>query len=185
MSQSPRRTPRKKAPSLAPLYGAVGIAILAIIAVAMAQKDKDARNAAKNKTQPVQETTNPFADVPAGTKPVPSPFDSGGTASHTPAAEGLLSEPVWIGAKAKAELGKKALAEANAADKVGDRKQYKLMAVIARDYFQEALDQTAEWEYEISETHGESDDQVSKVRALRSVWFDERKKLRTVDVNDI
>ncbi|MDF1837162.1 MAG: hypothetical protein P1V35_04785 [Planctomycetota bacterium] len=184
-SQSPRRASRKKAPSLAPLYGGIGIVILAIIAVAISQKDKDARDAAKNREQPVQESSNPFADIPAGTKVVPSPFESGSSASHSPSATGLLASAVWVEAKAKAELAKTTLQEAKAADEAGDRKKYKRMAVEARDLYSAAIDSTAQWEYDISESHGESDSQVSTVRSLRATWFDQHRKLRSVDVNDI
>jgi len=183
--QAPRRTPRKKAPSLAPLYGAIGIAILAIIAVAMAQKDKDAREAAKNRVKATQEVSNPFADIPAGTKVIPSPFDSNSTGNLAPSATGLLGTAVWTAAQATAERAKKTLQEAKAADDAGNRKKYKRMAVEARDLYQEAIDSTAQWEYNISETHGEEDSQVSQVRSLRAVWFDQHKKLRSVDVNDI
>jgi len=183
--QAPRRTPRKKAPSLAPLYGAIGIAVLAIIAVAMAQKDKDAREAAKNRVKPTQETVNPFDDIPAGSKVVVSPFESGSSGDHTPSATGLLAAAVWTEAKASAEKAKTTLQEANAADQAGNRKKYKRLAVEARDLYQEAIDSTAQWEYDISEEHGESDSQVSKVRSLRATWFDQHKKLRSVDVNDI
>jgi hypothetical protein len=182
--QNPRRTPRKKAPSLAPLYGAVGIAILAIIAVAMAQKDKDARADAEIRKPATTEVSNPFADLPAGGKVVPSPFNAGSN-SLAASASGLLADSVWVEAKALAGQAKKTLLEATTADNAGDRKTYKIKAVQARDLFQRALDTTAQWEIDIEEAHGESDPQVNKVRALRSVWFDQRKKLRSVDVNDI
>lgn len=185
--QSPRRTPRKKAPSLAPLYGAVGIAILAIIAVAMAQKDKDARSeAAKNTSNTTgSEVANPFADVPAGGKAVPSPFDSSGSKSLNPSAAGLLGATVWMEAIATAERAKKLLTEANVADRGGDRATYKRKALEARELFHGALEATAQWEYDISEKHGEEDSKVKTVRSLRNVWFDQRKKLRSVDVNDL
>jgi len=185
--QTPRRTPRKKAPSLAPLYGAIGIAILAIIAVAMAQKDKDARSDASKQApvDTVDEDSNPFADIPAGTKVVPSPFDSSPSSNSTPSATGLLTAPVWITALADAEQAKTLLQAANAADRKGDRATYKKKALEARELFHKALEATAQWEYDISEAHGEADERVSKVRSLRNVWFDQRKKLRLIDVNDI
>jgi hypothetical protein len=183
--QSPRRTPRKKTPSLAPLYGGIGIAVLAIIAVAMAQKDKDARAEADNKAPVVNENSNPFADLPPGGKAVPSPFGGEGSGSFSPSMEGLLAAPVWAEAITLSERAKVLLKEANEADQAGDRKTYHSKALEARELYHSALEATAEWEIEISEAHGEADAKVSQVRALRSIWFDQRKKLRSVDVNDL
>ncbi|MCP5021173.1 MAG: hypothetical protein GY930_05290 [bacterium] len=182
-----RRTPRKKTPSLAPLYGAIGIAILAIVAVAMAQKDKDARSEAAKKpsNSTAKETSNPFADVPAGGKVVPSPFSSSSSKGLDPSATGLLEATVWTEAIATAERAKKRLMEAKAADRDGDRSTYKRKALEARELFHGALEATAQWESDISKKHGEEDSKVKTVRSLRNVWFDQRKKLRSVDVNDI
>lgn len=182
---SPRRTPRKKTLSLAPLYGALGIVILAIIVVAMAQKDKDARADSAKKTPTTNESSNPFADVPRGGKVIPSPFDTGASDGTTTSAGALLQATVWVNAMASAEKAKQLLLEANEADRLGDRATYKKKAVEARELFHGALEATAMWEIEIEEAHGESDSQVSKVRSRRSIWFSQRKKLRKVDVNDL
>ncbi len=186
--QPQRRAPRKKAPSLAPLYGAIGIVIVAIIAVAMAQKDKDARAEADKSpsTSTSNKTSNPFADVPAGGKAVPSPFGSSSSKGGlNPSAAGLLGATVWTEAVATAERAKKLLTEARVADRDGDRSTYKRKALEARELFHGALEATAQWEYDISEKHGEEDSKVKTVRSLRNVWFEQRKKLRSVDVNDI
>ncbi|MCA9000524.1 MAG: hypothetical protein KDB61_01280 [Planctomycetes bacterium] len=181
-----RRAPRKNAPSLAPLYGAIGLAILAIVAIALAQKDKDARADAENQPASTSnEVANPFADLPPGGKPIPSAFDTESLGSFKPSAEGLLANPVLTAAIEKSERAKALLKEASEASAKGDRKTYHEKALEARELYHAALEETAEWEYEISEAHGEADAQVGKVRALRSIWFDERKKLRSVDVNDL
>ncbi len=184
---SPRRTPPKKTFSLAPLYGAMGIVILAIVAVAVAQKDKDARTDATKQpaTVDANKNSNPFADIPAGTTVVPSPFDSTVAQDNTPSTNELLSAVVWTDAIKSAERAKKLLQEASAADRLGDRSTYKRKALEAREMFHTALEATAQWEYDISETHGESDSQVRAVRSLRGVWFSQRKKLRLIDLNEL
>ncbi len=185
--QTSRRASRKKAPSLAPLYGAMIIVILAIVAVAMSQKDKDARSDAANSKSSgtVNEKSNPFDDVPAGGKVVPSPFGAPGSKSHNPSVSGLLAASVWTEAVSTGEKAKVLLQEANLANKNGDRSTYKKKALEARELFHAALEATAQWDYDIAESHGEEDSQVKQVRSLRNVWFDQRKKLRSVDVNDL
>ena len=178
--QTSRRKPAKKGPSLAPLYGAIGIAILAIVAVALAKnKQKEHDDAQAGKGSPTEQAANPFDEVLNQSKA------SGKTTTGTPSPEGLLSDPKWLAALTTGEQAMAKLKVARDADEAGDRAKYKKLAVEARDLFDKALDDTAEWELTLVDTHGEGDPRVAKILAQRNLWNAARKKLRKVDVNDL
>ena len=173
---------------MAPLYGGLLIAILAIVAVALSKNDKQAREDHEDKVAkkgPDEPKSNPFeglvdeygatpkskAEVPEGEQLPPSPRD-------------LLSNEIWETAEENGEQGKAMLKSAYGAEDAGNHALYKERALKARDLFDLALDSTVEWEIEIVEAHGESDRRVGQVLADRNTWFTLRKKLRKVEIKD-
>lgn len=172
----PERRRTKRGPSLAPLYGGMLVAILAIVVVALAKKNDKAREGAE---QPVVEDDpaprgNPFS------RTARSKNGEDATASYETAPSDLLQSQVWIDALGTAEEGLIALRAAREKRDAGDQGGYIDGAVHARDLFNQALDDTVEWEMGLVEKHGEQDPLVRKVQEERAKWFQHRKSLRQV-----
>ncbi len=186
-SERPRRKGPSKSSSLAPLYGGVLIAIMAIVAVALSKNAKQAKSDrdAQVPTKPAVTSDDPFADLNLEDDYTPSSnLASDGKVLPASPAD-LLSEDGWLKAEDLAKQAKAKLKTANDADDAGNRKLYKERAVAARDLYDKALDDTVEWEIAIVEAHGEKDKRVARVLSERNSWLSARKKLRKVDVNDL
>ena len=189
-SERPRRA-RSKSPSLAPLYGGILIAILAVVAVALSknakeeQGERDQKKAAQKAAQ--ESKSNPFEGIVSedGVTPSKSSKQGSDPENDLPASPtDLLSNEIWQAAEENAAKGKDMLKSAYEADDAGNRPLYKERALAARDLYDLALDGTVDWEIEIVRAHGESDPRVARVQSARNKWFNQRKKLRKVEIKD-
>jgi len=174
--RSQRAKRSSKAPSLAPLYGGVLVAIMAIVAVALAKKNDDA----------IEEHNQPKAqdESPSG-NPFSRTAKSSGTTSKpgNPAGADVLQDPVWTTALETAEQGVIKLREAREKRDAGDTENYIDLGIEARDLFNQALDDTVQWELDLIDAHGEDDPQLKKVAKERAKWSKHRRELRHVDIS--
>lgn len=166
---------------MAPLYGGMVVAILAVVAVALAKKNDKAREAAqtpqiKEEPEPVG---NPFSRTakPSQLKGDTEPSPEG----LPPAPPDLLEAQVWIDAQATAERGLVALRAAREKRDAGNIQGYVKGALEARELFNQALDDTVQWDLDVVEAHGETDPLVQRMQKKRNEWFKHRKSLRKVE----
>ena len=173
-TQRARRS--SKAPSLAPLYGGVVVAIMAVVAVALAKKNDRAIEESKTpQTQESSPTGNPFSRSAS-----PS---SGSSKTGNPSAPDLLQSDVWISALETAEQATAKLREAREKRDAGDTEAYIDLGIEARALFNQALDDTVQWELDLIDAHGEDDPQLKKIASERAKWSKQRKELRHVDIS--
>ncbi|MEZ6002895.1 MAG: hypothetical protein R3F17_04720 [Planctomycetota bacterium] len=180
--RSERRPRAKKGPNLTPILIGAVVVLMAVVAVALANKDKRAREAAaaansKDDGMP----SNPFAQSGSSGS---SQTKADGTALEVSPAD-LLENDSWKSAQATAAKAYAKLKEAREFEDAGKRAEFKEMAVQARDLFDQAQEQVAAWEEEIVDKYGDRDPRVKKVTEETAKWLKVRKNLRKVDVNDL
>lgn len=154
---------------MAPLIGAiVVVAVGGLFFAVLASQQKDGVDAAED--GPAQEK-DPFADVdyedgPRRMNPGGEPI---GEVERSP--KDLLETPLWVDALERAEEGYALHQAAQQAKREEESGVYLAKGVEAKKIFDQVLEDTAEWETEISNAYTEHDVRVSQVMDIRTRWF--------------
>ena len=169
-----RRPLRRKKDNTPLIIGSVFVvAVLAIGGAGYLNRDRAAKAAPSAGDVPEDPyAASPFADIPP--EEGPKRMSPGGgparkITSNSPA--GLLAEPIWTGAFAKATAAFALSDEAEAAKASGDNETFLAKAVQAKKQMDVAIIETADWELDLQAKYGDDDSQVRKIGRERDKWF--------------
>ncbi|MBK8180176.1 MAG: hypothetical protein IPK67_15075 [Planctomycetes bacterium] len=156
-------------PAIVPGVMALVLIVVAVFAAVMTRKPKEDPNAATTKPKP-------FADMPPEELPPPKQHKPGSNLPDAP--DGLLTEPLWVEAKALAAEARLLYDETVAAKTKGDLSLAAEKGVAARLKYDKAAEMTAEWEESLLSKFNERDPKVSAIKSERTDWFNKMNWLK-------
>jgi hypothetical protein len=156
-------------PAVVPSLIALALIVVAVIAAVLTRKDKQPDDAAAPKPKP-------FADMPPEVPPPPKQNKPGSNLPMAP--DSILSEPVWIEAKALAADARTLYDAAVAARTAGDITLAAAKGSEARKKYEQAAELTAEWEESVLAQYNEYDPKVSGIKDERTDWFNKMQWLK-------
>jgi hypothetical protein len=156
---------------MAPVIGVVGVVAVAGILYAISA-NKNKKPAAAAGGDSTEQAFDPFAGVKSesGPKPMNPGGRSTGEVNRSPS--GLLQDPVWIEASAKANEGYALHAAAKKALRAKDNDAYVSNGVSAKELFNKLFEDTYYWEEGLIQKYSEDDRRVKQIMAERSKWLD-------------
>ncbi len=157
-----RSVEQRSNPALVPSLIALVLIVGAVAAALMTKRNKDEAETSTPKLQP-------FADMPPEAAPAPRVQKPG--SNLPPAPDSIATEPQWLSAQVLAAEGRVFYDAAVAAKSKGDLALAREQGILARDKYDTAVEQTADWEETILSQYNEYDSKVRSIKDARSDWF--------------
>jgi len=162
----PRRRPQKAGPPIVPILALVVVIGGAVVVARMAAKQPKPDNTPKPEVQ----ADEIFGGLAREEPPVPGQR-GGGRATTNRAPSGIADNAVWIEALHKADQAAELMTIAKSAKAEGNHSGWNENANKAKALYNQALEDTALWEEELTEEFGDTDRQVRDIVRIRNKWF--------------
>ena len=168
-----RRPPAAPAKGGSPQLMALGLLAVIVAGVLGIVLIRGSRN--QTDETPPKPAANPFADLPPDLPPgksAPSASGAGSDAGSSPFGDvsSPLADPLWLGAKRKAEDALGLIKEAVAARNAGDAALALRKGKEAQSLLDEALEATSQWEQDLETRLGPDNSIFKRVQKATSGW---------------
>ncbi len=167
------RRPRPASKGISAAFGASLFVIAGVLALGFYASLRDEDAAAKRSPvveQAEEPSNSPFDDIPPEPRPAPRGSSRADRGSFTPAPDDLEESALWQTALEQAAEAEEWLAKAVEARAAEDHADYQRNAKEAKRLFDAAFGETALWEEQLVEAHGERDPAVRRILRTRTDW---------------